>query len=174
MLIRFSATGYEQDFNSGGGFAGHKYAAMFGPSARQRLTGRSRGAVLRQHREGRRAKPRPTTTSYEWAVNTTRWLRRTVQVQFKNLHTFDERDILQLTLTGFKRNELAALFGVPAGLVDEALKEGEVLPCLGVPEHADGEALRGVLDCLDRPVVGAGRFLQPFAEPARSPGGGGS
>jgi hypothetical protein len=30
-----------------------------------------------------------------------------------------------------------------------------------VPEHADGEALRGILDGFDRPVVGVGRFLQP-------------
>ncbi len=37
-------------------------------------------------------KPRPTTASYEWAVSTT-LARRHVQVQFKNLHAFDDANL---------------------------------------------------------------------------------
>jgi hypothetical protein len=43
-------------------------------------------------------KPRPTTTSYEWALNTTLG-SKTVRVQFKDLNTFDSATILHSTLT---------------------------------------------------------------------------
>jgi hypothetical protein len=49
---------------------------------------------------------------------------------------------------------LAALFGVAARFVDEALEEGEVLACLGMPENPDDEGAVGVLDGFDRPVMG--------------------
>ena len=71
MLIRFSATGYDQDFNSGGGFAGHKYAAML---VRVLVGGSQVGPAVRFFDNTGKVgvqKPRPTTTSYEWAVNTT-------------------------------------------------------------------------------------------------------
>ena len=98
MLIRFSATGYEQDFNSGGGFAGHKYAAMF---VRVLVNGSQVGPAVRFFDNTGKIgvqKPRPTTTSYEWAVNTTAG-SKTVRVQFKNLNTFDSATILHSTLT---------------------------------------------------------------------------
>jgi hypothetical protein len=98
MLIRFSATGYEQDFNSGGGFAGHKYAAMF---VRVLVNGSQVGPAVRLFDNTGKVgvqKPRPTTTSYEWAVNTTPG-SKTVRVQFKNLNTFDNATILHSTLT---------------------------------------------------------------------------
>src|SRR5215211_810829 len=98
MLIRFSATGYEQDFNSGGGFAGHKYAAMF---VRVLVNGSQVGPAVRFFDNTGKVgvqKPRPTTTSYEWALNTTLG-SKTVRVQFKNLNTFDSATILHSTLT---------------------------------------------------------------------------
>ena len=98
MLVRFSATGYEQDFNSGGGFAGHKYAAML---VRVLVGGSQAGPAVRFFDNTGKIgvqKPRPTTTSYEWAVNTTSG-SKTVRVQFRNLHTFDSATILHSTLT---------------------------------------------------------------------------
>jgi hypothetical protein len=97
MLIRFSATGYEQDFNSGGGFAGHRYAAML---VRVLVNGSQVGPAVRFFDNTGKVgvqRPRPTTTSYEWAVNTTSG-SKTVRVQFKNLHTFDNATILHSTL----------------------------------------------------------------------------
>jgi hypothetical protein len=41
---------------------------------------------------------------------------------------------------GRRKAGLAVLFGVPASLVHEALEKREVLPCLGMPENADGKA----------------------------------
>ncbi len=98
MLISFSANGYEQDFNSGGGFAGHKYAAML---VRVLVNGSQVGPAVRFFDNTGKVgvqKPRPTTTSYEWAVNTTSGAK-TVRVQFKNVNTFDNATILHSTLT---------------------------------------------------------------------------
>ena len=98
MLIRFSATGYEQDFNSGGGFAGHKHAAML---VRVLVNGSQVGPAVRFFDNTGKVgvqKPRPATTSYEWAANTTPG-PKTVRIQFKNLHTFDSATILHSTLT---------------------------------------------------------------------------
>ena len=57
---------------------------------------------------------------------------------------------------------------VPAGLLDERLEEREVLALLRVPEHAEREAVRRVLQRLDRPVLGPGRFAQPLAKAAEA------
>ncbi len=97
-LIRFSATGYEQDFNSGGAFAGHRYAAML---VRVLVNGSQVGPAVRFFDNTGKIgvqKPRPTTTSYEWAANTTTGVKN-VRVQFKNRNTFDSATILRSTLT---------------------------------------------------------------------------
>jgi len=98
MLIRFSASGYEQDFNSGGVFSGRRYAAMV---VRVIVNGVQVGPAVRFFDNTGKIgvqKPRPTTASYEWATNTTAGAK-TVRVQFKNLHTFDSATLLKSTLT---------------------------------------------------------------------------
>ena len=96
MLIRFSATGYEQDFNSGGGFAGHKYAAMF---VRVLVNGSQVGPAVRFFDNTGKVgvqKPRPTTTSYEWAVNTHALARRQSGCSSRTCTPSTTRTILQL------------------------------------------------------------------------------
>ena len=44
------------------------------------------------------SKPRPTTTSYEWAKHVTAGAQ-TIKVQFKNLHAFDDSNIDSYTLS---------------------------------------------------------------------------
>src|SRR3954467_14797587 len=53
-------------------------------------------------------------------------------------------------------------------LAHERLEEPQVLPGLRVPEPAEREAARGVLERLDRPVVGGGGTAQPLGEPAEA------
>ncbi len=53
---------------------------------------------------------------------------------------------------------------VRARLVDERLEERRVLALLGVPEHADGESLRRILERLERAVFGPRRLDEPFAD----------
>src|SRR5215211_9426165 len=53
---------------------------------------------------------------------------------------------------------------VGSRLVDEASEESEVLARLGMPEDADGEAPRRILERLDGAVVGAGRREETLAE----------
>ena len=99
LVIRFTAAGYEQDFNSGGGFAGHKYAAML---VRVLVNGSQVGPVVRLFDNVGKVgvqKPRPTTTSYEWATTVTGGAAKQVKVQFKNLHTFDNANINSYTLS---------------------------------------------------------------------------
>jgi hypothetical protein len=43
-------------------------------------------------------KPRPTTTSYEWAKHVTAGAQN-IRIQFKNLHTFDDANLNRFTLT---------------------------------------------------------------------------
>jgi hypothetical protein len=98
LVIRFSATGTDQDFNSGGGFAGHKYAAMV---VRVIVNGSQVGPAVRFFDNAGKVgvqKPRPTTASYEWAKTVTGGVQN-VKVQFKNLHTFDNANIDAYTLS---------------------------------------------------------------------------
>lgn len=98
LVIRFSASGTDQDFNSGGGFAGHKYAAMF---VRVLVNGSQVGPAVRFFDNTGKVgvqKPRPTTTSYEWA-KTVSGGPQNVKVQFKNLNTFDNANIKAYTLS---------------------------------------------------------------------------
>src|SRR5207245_4509024 len=53
---------------------------------------------------------------------------------------------------------------VLARLLDERLEQRRVLTGLGVPEDADREPLRRVLERLDRPVLGARRLAQAGAD----------
>ena len=55
---------------------------------------------------------------------------------------------------------------VPAGLVDERLEETLVVLHLGVPEDADREALRGILERLERAVLGLGGLDEPLPHAA--------
>jgi hypothetical protein len=98
LVIRFSASGTDQDFNSGGGFAGHTYAAMV---VRVLVNGSQVGPAVRFFDNAGKVgvqKPRPTTTSYEWA-KTVSGGPQNVKVQFKNLHTFDNANIDAYTLS---------------------------------------------------------------------------
>src|SRR5207302_3378350 len=47
----------------------------------------------------------------------------------------------------------------------ETLEERGVVVLLGMPEHAEREALRRVLDALERPVLRPGRLAQVRADP---------
>jgi hypothetical protein len=98
LAIRFSASGYEQDFNSGGSFAGKRYAAML---VRVTVDGLPVGPVVRLFDNTGKIgvqKPRPTVSSYEWIANVSAG-SHTVRVQFKNLNTFDNATILTSTLS---------------------------------------------------------------------------
>ena len=57
---------------------------------------------------------------------------------------------------------------VLARLLDERLEQREVLALLRMPEHAEREPVRRVLERLDRPVLGPGRFAEPLAKPAEA------
>ena len=98
LVVRFSAAGSVRDLNSGGAFAGHDFAAM---SVRVLVNGVQVGPAVRffdnTGKVGVR-KPRPTTASYEWAKHVTAG-PQDVQVQFKNLHAFDDANIDGFTLT---------------------------------------------------------------------------
>jgi hypothetical protein len=99
LVIRYSATGYEQDFNSGGSFAGKKFAAML---VRVLVNGSQVGPAVRFFDNTGKVgvqKPRPTTTSYEWATTVAGGGATQIRVQFRNLHTFDNATILRSTLT---------------------------------------------------------------------------
>jgi hypothetical protein len=98
LAIRFSATGYEQDFNMGGSFVGKRYAAMF---VRVTVDGSQVGPAVRffdnTGKVGVRT-PRPTASSYEWATQVAGG-SHDVRVQFRNLHTWDSATLLKSTLT---------------------------------------------------------------------------
>ena len=55
---------------------------------------------------------------------------------------------------------------VAARLVDERLEEALVLLHLGMPEDADGEALPGILEPLERAVLGPRRLDEPLPHAA--------
>jgi hypothetical protein len=98
LVIRFSAEGSVRDLSSGGGFSGHKYAAMF---VRVLVNGAQVGPVVRFFDNTGKvgvSKPRPTTASYEWAKHVTAGAKN-IKVQFKNLHAFDDANIDSFTLT---------------------------------------------------------------------------
>jgi hypothetical protein len=98
LVIRFSAEGSVRDLNSGGAFAGHRFAAMF---VRVLVNGVQVGPVVRffdnTGKIGVR-RPRPTTASYEWAKHVTAGAQN-IKVQFKNLHAFDDANLNSFTLT---------------------------------------------------------------------------
>ena len=98
LVIRFSAAGSVRDLNSGGAFAGHNYAAMF---VRVLVNNVQVGPVVRffdnTGKVGVR-RPRPTTSSYEWAKHVTA-VDQNIRVQFKNLHAFDDANLNSFTLT---------------------------------------------------------------------------
>jgi hypothetical protein len=98
LVIRFSAEGSVRDLNSGGGFAGKKYAAMF---VRVLVNGVQVGPAVRFFDNTGKvgvSKPRPTTTSYEWAKHVTAGAQN-IKVQFKNLHAFDDANVDAFTLS---------------------------------------------------------------------------
>ena len=98
LVIRFSAEGSVRDLNSGGGFSGHNYAATF---VRVLVNGVQVGPVVRFFDNTGKvgvSKPRPTTTSYEWAKHVTAGAQN-IKVQFKNLHAFDDSNIDSYTLS---------------------------------------------------------------------------
>jgi hypothetical protein len=98
LVVRFSAEGSVRDLNSGGGFAGHAYAAMF---VRVLVNGVQVGPAVRLFDNTGKvglSKPRPTTASYEWAKHVTAGAQN-IQVQFKNLHAFDDANLNAFTLT---------------------------------------------------------------------------
>jgi hypothetical protein len=99
LVIRLSAEGSVRDLNSGGGFAGHKFAAMF---VRVLVNGSRVGPVVRFFDNTGKvgvSKPRPTTASYEWAKHVTGAGAQNIQLQFKNLNAFDDANINAFTLT---------------------------------------------------------------------------
>ena len=102
LVIRFSAEGSVRDLNSGGAFAGHRYAAMF---VRVLVNGVRVGPAVRffdnTGKVGVR-RPRPTTASYEWAKHVTAGAQN-IKVQFKNLHAFDDANLNYFTLTAHYR-----------------------------------------------------------------------
>ena len=57
---------------------------------------------------------------------------------------------------------------------DEGAKQGEILADFGMPLDSDEIRELGVLDCLDRPVVGVSHGAHTRARAGRSPGGDGS
>ena len=98
LVIRLSAEGSVRDLNSGGGFSGHNYAAMF---VRVLVNGSQVGPVVRFFDNTGKvgvSSPRATTTSYEWAKHVTAGVQN-IKVQFKNLHTFDDANIVAYTLS---------------------------------------------------------------------------
>jgi hypothetical protein len=98
LVVRFSAEGSVRDLNSGGGFSGHNVAAMF---VRVLVNGVQVGPVVRFFDNTGKvgvSKPRSTTASYEWAKHVTAGVQN-VQVQFKNLHAFDDANLDSFTLT---------------------------------------------------------------------------
>src|SRR5919197_2240232 len=66
------------------------------------------------------------------------------------------------------KTRLTTLLPVGGRLLDKPPEEGFVLALLGVPEHAEREALRRVLDGLQRPVVRPGRLAQAAADAAEA------
>jgi hypothetical protein len=98
LVIRLSAEGSVRDLSSGGGFAGHNFAAMF---VRVLVNGVQVGPSVRFFDNTGKvgvAKPRPTTASYEWGKHVTAGAQN-IQVQFKNLHAFDDSNLDAFTLT---------------------------------------------------------------------------
>ena len=56
---------------------------------------------------------------------------------------------------------------ISGGLVDERLEQLQILARLGMPQHAEREPPLGILDRLDRAVLGVRRGPQAAAEPAK-------
>ena len=100
LVIRFSAEGSVRDLNSGGGFSGHNYAAMFVRVLVNGASGGAGGAVLRQHRQGRRVEAAADDDVLRMG-EARHWRRapRTFKLQFKNLHAFDDANLDSFTLT---------------------------------------------------------------------------
>jgi len=98
LVIRFSAEGSVRDLSSGGSFAGKKFAATF---VRVLVNGVQVGPVVRFFDNTGKvgvSSPRPTTASFEWAKHVTAGAQN-IQVQFKNLHAFDDSNLDAFTLT---------------------------------------------------------------------------
>jgi hypothetical protein len=99
LVIRLSAEGSVRDLNSGGGFSGHNYAAMF---VRVLVNGSQVGPVVRFFDNTGKvgvSKPRPTTASYDWAKHVTGVGAQNIQLQFKNRNAFDDANLDSFTLT---------------------------------------------------------------------------
>jgi len=99
LVIRLSAEGSVRDLNSGGGFSGHNYAAMF---VRVLVNGSQVGPVVRFFDNTGKvgvSKPRPMTASYEWAKHVTGAGAQNIQLQFKNRNAFDDANLDSFTLT---------------------------------------------------------------------------
>lgn len=99
LVIRLSAEGSVRDMNSGGGFSGHNYAAMF---VRVLVNGSQVGPVVRFFDNTGKvgvSKPRPTTASYDWAKHVTGAGAQNIQLQFKNRNAFDDANLDSFTLT---------------------------------------------------------------------------
>jgi len=100
IVVSFSAEGWDQDWTSGGSFAGHNYAAL-----RVRVllnnTPVAPGAVVFFDNTGKITirTPRPTSTSFDWAATMSSGGVKTVKVQVANLHTFDMAQINHYTLS---------------------------------------------------------------------------
>src|SRR5215218_10061752 len=60
------------------------------------------------------------------------------------------------------RSPASAIYG---GLLDEGREECVVLALLRMPEDAEREAVRRILDRLDRPVLGPGALAEPLPDP---------
>jgi hypothetical protein len=98
LVIRFSAERSVRDLDSGGNFAGHKFAATF---VRVLVNSVQVGPVVRFFDNTGKigvSKPRPTTSSYEWAKHVTAGAQN-IQVQFKNLNAFDDSNLDSFTLS---------------------------------------------------------------------------
>src|SRR6478735_219632 len=70
--------------------------------------------------------------------------------------------------SGRARRDRSTGGAVVPRLADERLEQPQVLPGLRMPEHAEREAVRGILERLDRAVGGARRLAQTLAEPTEA------
>lgn len=99
IVVRFSAEGYAQDFNSQAAFVGRSYAAMRvhvllngAPMAPGRVNFIDNSGEIGVRR------PRPATASFEWAGTVATPGNQEITVQFRNLRVFDSATVLRWTL----------------------------------------------------------------------------
>jgi len=101
VIVRFSASGSVRDFNQGGVFVGHSYAALIVRVVVGTNNVLSPGPVRFLDNAGkiRVAKARPVANSFEWVgeLGGTSNLK-TVKVQVANLNTWDLAEITKWNL----------------------------------------------------------------------------